>query len=202
MRLTPFEDNPTANLGQGGERIRVNWREPMADYAIGQVMNALGPLTKAEIEFAERLYPGFQRNLQRAIGMTDAARSSAPIDVFSRDAQERATRTGMNQASVLRSQGAGSGVQQGAMLNAMNQANRATNQFSSQMFDPMRQAQISMSAAQMGDPNNRMGIPNMQAGLGLSALSNLRTKQSKPTFGEQVLGIGASVIPKIGGLFK
>jgi hypothetical protein len=81
----------------------------------------------------------------------------------------------------------------------MNQANQATNEFGTQLFDPMRQAQISMQAAQLGDPNNRMGIPNMMGNVAMNTMGRdaSMNQPSGPTFGEQVLGIASSAIPKL-----
>ena len=171
----------------------------IAQWAIGQTLNDLGGLTRAEIAFAERLYPGFQRNLQRAIGAARSAASTAPVESFGLQARGQAFETGMDHASRLRASGLGSGVQQGAVLNAMNQANRATNQFRSQLFDPMYQAQAANQAATLGSPVNRMQIPQMTTGLGISAYGTAGQvgagQPKKKGFLDTVLDIGSAVVP-------
>lgn len=108
---------------------------------------------------------------------------------------------GQASANQLGAQGYGTGVQDGARLEAINNATQAANEFMASLYSPKTRAERSMTASQiLSSPTLAPQVMNMigsAQGL-LNAQRQLDEQFRKPTVLEQFLDVGAvaaSVIP-------
>lgn len=136
------------------------------------------------------LQPRFEQGIMDSLGMESATGARARADMFQKRSVSDALGIGDSNAATLAGAGYGSGTQTAARLDALNRANAMSFDAGRQILDPAaRQARI-MQLLGLGG----QGLPSPMTGAILGYQEQY--KPDKPTFLDQMIGIGGA----LGGL--
>jgi len=179
------------------------WEQPGAqgrEWDMSRLLNMFLPGARDQANFANQLEPFRQSSILNTINTLSPGNRQSLVDQYRRKATARAKDQARNSALLGASRGFGSGATQGAELDALNQAARASNDYDAQLNSPegVMQALAAIMAA-VGEGQNSNMLSQVLSLVGPASMTDqmaLQRPQGQSGLGALLQGVGG-----IAGMF-
>lgn len=191
QRQTGLFGLPGGNQGGGGGGLTGGNNEGRTDgydtrYDFGRGGKGLGSLVDPWLQGVMGMFKDYLPQLKGAMQVYSGDTRQADIERFGRTARENFGGDASRVGYLI--PGAGSGITEGARVEAMNRAATATSDYANERYDPTNQADEMMKGIQM-----LLGIGGNSTDI-MSRLKGLTEKGGQPSQGNPLAGILGSIL--------